>query len=470
MRNRRKTIAAAAALALTALLCLPPLQACTGPVEPPDTSPAPTETLPDPGPARTEPPDTGTEPAVVETDFIATPDEPDVFTVLCGADALKLDGLVAEQGAGTDDPLRLRQERLLAEYGVTLARRTSLSVADFVSRGALSGSDGADIMLAAATELIGLMHSGLLQDLSVTGIGLGEASEGVRTRLTRDLSFGGRVCMLFCDALTSDIGSSYCLEVRIPDGATQELTEGVAALCGLASSGGFTAGAFIAAQKELAAAAGVSDFFSVPDVGTAASLLAAAGGRIFTLSTLGVPGVSVRTASFRTAYETLSALCAAGGKEEGPARAVPAGNVKKGSALLPLPKADAVSRYVSYTDLSGCAAFAAPSGVVRGRRLAGLMSLLCSCSDGVREAALDRIVSGVPEDFDGDGMLKLVVDGQTAETAVWYGWGDLGEFIAGAAASGRSYTELTSDKDLSAREKAASAAIAIISERMAAAD
>ena len=85
----------------------------------------------------------------------------------------------------------------------------------------------------------------------------------------------------------------------------------------------------------------------------------------------------------------------------GPARAVPAGNVEKGSALLPLPKADAVSRYASYTDLSGCAAFAAPSGVVRGRRLAGLMSLLCSCSDGVREAALDRIVSGVPEDFDG---------------------------------------------------------------------
>ncbi len=429
-----------------------------------------TDALPTASPQTTAAPEPVTDPPVTETEFVTDPEEPTDFVIVCSPGALSLEKLFAD-GTGPDPSsaayaaLTRRDETLGSEYGVSLSRRGVTDVYADVRTGVLSGDGDFDVILSTASEGIRMMHSGLLQDLSETGIGLGAGADGARSGLARDLSVSGQVSLYFCDALLSDICSSYCLGFASPEDGTGLWDKTVSSLGQSALSGNFTVTALAEALKTLESLGGNGDVFGAGGLKGKLALLNAAGGRIFGLNSRGLPEVCLRQAAFSTAYTAASPLCAA----EGTAPLIypsSLGSLGEDAVFLPLPKVSADSRYVSFVDLDGCAVFSCPEGLVNGSRVSRLLTLLCLCSDGVRSGEKSRLASDRTGEFDENAAMDIILGSQTAECGLWYGWGDIDEYVASAMSAGTPVADLLADKDLAAREKAAAAAIAIIDGRL----
>ena len=464
VKTAGNTFVRLAAALLCAALTLCPVSCGGGSGE--ETSSGPqTSAEPSTGTAKT--PEYETDPPVTETEFVTDPEKPTDFVILCSPEALAAEPAFSADGSSSVIAAsKVRDGLLNSEYGVSLVVRASENIEEGVRNSRLSGDGECDVMLITAAQGIRLMHSGLLQDLSETGIGLGAGASGARSALTRDLSIHGCVGLYFCEALVSDIYSTYCLGLTPPETASEEWDNAVSGLIRAVSDGRFTFSVLSETLKKLETVRPGTGTVSTAGIKGRLSLLNSAGGRIFDLNSMGVPSVSIRRPEFRTAYGALSDLCSI--EEESYAasvRPVALGNLGGEDSFVPLPKAAEAASYVSFVDLDGCTVFASPDGLVHGARTARLVSLLCRCSAAVRSDAVSDVLSRCGCGESGNTMIDAVLRGQTAECGYWYGWGDLGEYIT-ANAAGTGIDVLLADKELASREKAAAAASAIIDGRV----
>ncbi|MBO7376134.1 MAG: hypothetical protein J6V01_03420, partial [Clostridia bacterium] len=100
----------------------------------------------------------------------------------------------------------------LAENGFAYSSTAVSDVLSSVKNAAASGDAGFDlIVFPCATNGALLLGEGLLQDLSLPGIGIDSDSPYVNRRVTSLLEYNGRTCFLSFDAFTSDLSSTFQL-------------------------------------------------------------------------------------------------------------------------------------------------------------------------------------------------------------------------------------------------------------------
>ena len=455
MRKIEKIAALCAAFALIVTA-----QACTG--EGPDDTSDP-ETTSSPSATQADTPETFYDPPVTETGEIITPDTPTVFTILYSDASLRNEQIFAAENAPDGNPLKERDAALKSKFGVTLAGLKKDSLTEYVKALDSSGLYAFDFMLITAGEGVSLFFAGRLQDLSEAGINVTPDTPGVNGSLTEASSFGGKVSLVFCDVLRSDIRAAYCIAADASSGSAKAAVTAKKA-AESAISGELTFSAFLELQKELGSDED-REGFVLPDGKAALALIEAGGGRIFTSGTDGLPAADISSSAFSKAYTAASALPHGSGDENGVFTVKKLGCISSGEGIIPLPKADKDAEYRSLTDVSAASVLAAPNGVRYGKRLSGLLAALCECSEGVRKSEIKSLAEISGQEYS-QQCAEIIVKSECGESAAIFGWGNLDEYFGSGLLAGESLSELTSAGTCKDRLKTVSAAVRILSEKL----
>ena len=399
---------------------------------------------------------------VIETGEIISPETPTSLALLYSDTSLKNETIFAAENAPDTDAYAVRDALMKKEYGVSMTGIKKSDLTEYVNACADSGEMYCDFMLVACSEGVRLMLNGRLQDVSEAGINITDDISWMNEDLCNALEFGGRLSLLFCDAIVSDLKSSHCLAINY-DRAADSVGPVAEKLAAMATNGSLTFEKMAALLSEVKPDDGC-DLISVPDGEAALAVIAGAGGSIFTYGADKLPSVNITSAGFVNAYETALKLNAATDRQS-VVTVKKLSDISGDEGIVPLPKSSETDDFRSYTDISGVSVLAAPDGVISGTRTGRLLSALCECSSGVRQSYIDGLATKSGREYSAS-CLAIIERSGYAEPAACYGWGNLDEYFASGLLNGDSSDTLISAKTCTDRMKVATEAIRIYSSKL----
>ena len=402
------------------------------------------------------------EEPVTQIEIILTPEDPRLFNILFSEDANKADMSVGADGS-TPENIAAAEAAMLGRYGVTLNKKLSASAADDIRTGTLSGTSEYTAVHLGLPEGVPLMIGGMLQNMSEGGIGITGETVGVNKALTSGFMFGSRLYLLFCNCLTSSLGSSYILSADITD---ETIKNAVLAAAETYTSAGFTLEDLLKLTESLRTDKKKDVLEIGGDMGLTA-VLAGFGGCVFARDASGLPACGVKSGEFASAYEGTLKLKAAAEKSA-PIKITRLSDAAPENVILPLPKLSPDEPYRTFADVTGCSVIAAPSGLANGSDLAQYVSILGMCTDdAVYGAAVKAINEKSP--LPGQTVSKIadiIAGGAVTDTSYVYGWADMWKFVLSGIDASVPLASLLSDRSLDARIKTVSAAASIYFQRM----
>lgn len=348
--------------------------------------------------------------------------------------------------------LSAREAALLADHNTVIKMTVSADIADRVKNGVLAAENDFDFMLIDPDAGAELLTYGALEAISEVGIGITPKTAGVRESLTESLTVGGDVYLLACDALISDLSSLRVIEYN---GA--KLSSDPAKM---AAEGAFTAELLLNYITELK-----TDSFAVGQ-GSTLALFSALGGEVFIKNEGGLPlSALAEDKDFSKKYQSALNLVERDSQTNRAAFTVTGiSPAAQGVTILPLPKADADSEYVTLADAGGLTLLAAPIGVVDGLRLAKLLNCLCVASGDLRSAERAKYIAQKGEY--GEPILSILENSARFDLGILLGWGDFDDYIADSLASGKTAAEMLDDRVVPLRNKAVETAAGILADRL----
>jgi hypothetical protein len=397
------------------------------------TAPAPPDTDESTAPPETEPP--------VKKDTLR-------IIMQTGVGEPMLSGLAAEKFKGILDA---REKALLYSHSAAIELSRTEDLVSKIKSVVLTSGTSFDLILTDPAIGGELMRSGLLEDLSGAGIAI-NTLPGTLAGITDSLSLGGRTYLFASAALASDITSSYGVVYNGAPLSSDPIAK--------AASGEFTAELML---TYIAEAKG-GDAFSLGS-SSPLTLYQGVGGKIFMRNDKGVPASALLdSVSFSLAYGKALRLYSAATAKTATFTVGKLSPLSAGGTWLPLPAANADAKYVTPIDASTASLFAAPAGVVSGKRLSGLVSALNSCSEDYRAAVVtDIIQNGTPKSKE---MLELIISNASLDLGITLGWGNIDSLIEDAIKSQMDPNTLLSDRMTVMRNDAVDVAAKIVAERL----
>lgn len=365
-----------------------------------------------------------------------------------GVGEAMLSGLAEEKYASVLDA---REKALLYSHSAAIELSRTDDLVSKIKNVALTSSSSFDLILTDPAIGGELMRSGLLEDLSGAGISI-DALPGTLAGITESLSLGGRTYLFASTALTSDITSAYAVKYNGAALSSDPVAK--------AASGEFTVELMLTYISESKSGDTLSLGSSSP-----LTLYSGVGGKVFIRDDKGVPASALLdSVAFKLAYgKALKLYIAASAKDSvftvGKLSPLPAGEV-----WLPLPCASADAEYVTPVDAKSLSLFAAPAGVVSGKRLSGLVDALNSHSGDYRAAIEGNITqNGGAKAAE---MLGVIIPETSLDLGILLGWGDIDTLIEDAITSQTAPDTLLSDRMTLMRNEAVDAAAKIVAARL----
>ncbi len=380
------------------------------------------------------------------------------FSVLRSA-ASEEDIFASENSGETVGISESKIRSALAENGFVYSSTAVSDVFSTVKKAAASGDAGFDLIVFPCAKYGALLlGEGLLQDLSLPGIGLDSDSHYVNRKVTSSLEYNGRTYFLSFDAFTSDLASTLLLALGVDfDGAREALS---AAADG---NGSLTLESFYGILSE---AEDPSGYLVEAD---ALAVYEAFGGRIVSGDNSGGAGVVpvlFETASLAAFDLANGFLRNTDGSDTAAAIFLYAADADDYSVKLPVPAVDASSGYRCPVSLKTVNAVAVPSGILRGSHLSQALSVIGKCTEGLRSDAVNRYF-GTDSYNGGAGVADVILASQTAEAGELFTWGDLASMV-GSLVSSSSVTSagLSGESRLQRAVKAFLSAEAIVFNKL----
>ena len=349
--------------------------------------------------------------------------------------------------------LSAREAALFADHNTIIRASVSADIVDRVKNGVLSSNNDFDFLILNTFAGAELLTYGALEALSEVGIDITPTTSGVHTSLTESLSIGGGTYLVACDALISEMSSLRVIEYGGAALSSDPLK--------MAAEGKFTVELLLNYISELK-----NDAFAV-EQSSILALFSAVGGEVFVRNGKGIPQSSLsEDRDFSEKYENALGLL----KQDSGTNRTAAFTVteispaREGVSILPLPKADADSEYVTLADASSMSLLAAPVGVVDGVRLAKLFNCLCVASGDLRAAERAKYIDSKSE-F-GEPIFAILEDSVRLDLGIILGWGDIDDYIADSLAGGKSAKNMLGDRVATMRNKAVETAAGILAERL----
>ncbi len=348
--------------------------------------------------------------------------------------------------------LDAREQKLLSEHAIALELSKTQNITEKIEKDVLAGDCDYDLLLLDSATGINMLCSGLLENLSEAGIEITPDSIGIHKGITESLTVGKGTYLLCGDALVSNLTSAYALRYNGAKLSSDPAEKAIA--------GGFTVELMLAYISELK-----TDAFSLGST-SFLTLFTAIGGEIFTKDEHGIPVSSLEAdTGFATKYDAALSLAS---KDQSSSRAVftvtKLSPLSEGEIYLPMPKASADIEYCSPIDADTISLFAAPKGVIGGKRLTDLLKALNLASYDYKDAVCGRIVG--KGGTEAEQMLGIIETSMRLELGSLLGWGDLDEYIAEGMKKGTSAEALLSDRMTAMRNKAAETAAGIVADRL----
>jgi hypothetical protein len=187
-------------------------------------------------------------------------------------------------------------------------------------------------------------------------------------------------------------------------------------------------------------------------------------GDIFTKNEKGVPTSAITSASgFSLAYG--EALKLSGASSDNAIFTLEKlSPLAEGATYLPIPKASRDLEYSSPVDESTLSLFAAPAGVISGKRLVSLINALCEASHDYRELARTEICNGGGEKA--REMLDIIEKSTELDLGILLGWGDLYDYLEKGINNSKTADEILADRMTEMRNKAADTAASILADKL----
>ena len=349
--------------------------------------------------------------------------------------------------------LSAREAALLADHNTVIIMSSCADIVDRVKNGVLAASNDFDFMLLNVDAGAELLTYGALEALSEAGIGITPKTAGVRESLTESMTVGASVYLIACDALISDLSSFSVIEYNGAKLSSDPVKKAV--------DGEFTAEALLNYVTELK-----TDSLSV-DQDSILALFCAVGGEVFVKNGNGLPLSALSDdKDFSKKYENALGLL----KNHSQTNSKTVFTVTKisparaGVTLLPLPKENSGSEYVTLADAGSLTLLAAPIGVVDGLRLAKLFNCLCVASGDVRFAERAKFID--KNNQYGEPVLSILESSAKLDLGILLGWGDIDDYIADSLASGKTAGDMLGDRVVPLRNKAIETAAGILAERL----
>lgn len=349
--------------------------------------------------------------------------------------------------------LSAREAALLSDHNTVIRVTGSADIVEQVKNGVLSADNDFDFMLLNADAGAELLTYGALEALSEVGIDITPKTAGVRESLTDSLTVGGSVYLVACDALVSDLSSLQVIEFNGASLSSDPVQK--------AADGAFTVELLLNYIAELK-----TDSFAVKQDSMLA-LFSGVGGKVFVENENGLPTSALTEDwDFAGKYETALSLIKNNSQTNSTAAFTVTGiaPVREGVTVLPLPKANSESKYVTLTDAGALTLLAAPIGVVDGARLAKLFNCLCVASGDLRAAERAKFID--TDNQYSEPILSMLENSARLDLGILLGWGDIDKYITDSLASGRSAEDMLGDRMASMRNKAAETAAGILADRL----
>lgn len=375
----------------------------------------------------------------------SAPEKKDTLSVIMqtGVGEPILSGLADEKYAALLDA---REKALLYEHntGIELSRTDDLVTK--IKNTVQTSENRFDLILTDPAVGGELIRSGLLEDLSGAGIEINSLS-GTVGSITQSLALGKRTYLFASKALVSDITSAYGIRYNGAKLSSSPVDKALA--------GDFTLELMLTYISESS--------FALTDA-SPLELYQGVGGKIFISDSLGVPMSALRdSVAFSLAYaKTLKLTISATNDSKAVFKAEKLSPLASGEYWLPLPKANADAKYVTPLDASSLSLFAAPAGVVSGKRLARLADALAGLSSDYRAA--------VHSEINGKGgsaeALALITESTRLDLGSVLGWGNIDDLINDALKAQTAPDALLADRITVMRNEAVDAAAKIVAERL----
>ena len=349
--------------------------------------------------------------------------------------------------------LSARESALLADHNTVVRVTASADIVERIKNGVQTSNNDFDFLLLNAAAGAELLTYGALEALSEVGIGITPKTAGVRESLTESLTVGGEAYLVACDALISDLSSLKVIEYNGAALSSDPLQK--------AADGDFTVEALLNYIAELK-----TDSFAV-EQNSLLAIFSGVGGKVFVENEKGLPlSALTEDKDFSKKYETALALIKNDSQTNRTAAFTVTGisPVRDGVTILPLPKANSESEYVTLTEAGTLTLLAAPIGVVDGVRLAKLFNCLCVASGDLRAAERAKYID--TNNQYSEPILSIIESTAQLDLGIMLGWGDIDEYIASSLASGKSAKDMLADRVASMRNKAVETATKILADRL----
>lgn len=349
--------------------------------------------------------------------------------------------------------LSARESALLADHNTVIRVTASADIVERIKNGVQTSNNDFDFLLLNAAAGAELLTYGALEALSEAGIGITPKTAGVRESLTESLTVGGEAYLVACDALISDLSSLKVIEYNGAALSSDPLQK--------AADGDFTVEALLNYIAELK-----TDSFAV-EQNSLLAIFSGVGGKVFVENEKGLPlSALTEDKDFSKKYETALALIKNDSQTNRTAAftVTEISPVRDGVTILPLPKANSESEYVTLTEAGTITLLAAPIGVVDGVRLAKLFNCLCVASGDLRAAERAKYIDA--NNQYSEPILSIIESTAQLDLGIMLGWGDIDEYIASSFASGKSAKDMLADRVVSMRNKAAETAAKILADRL----
>lgn len=403
---------------------------------------------------------------------------PTEFTVLC-ENGTELDMFVsADAGDVLSRTVFERNALLFEQYGITLIEERSDDIASRVANDIMAEDKGYDMLLLSAKTAPSLIMSGAMADLGSIA-GFSSDASGYSSRVIEGVSIGGRYYLTAGDATPSLVRSASAMLINTE---LAKIINSDVSIFTMAKNGHFTYETMLkmsSAIAELDSSENQSSAFAIRlGAEDAISLFFSGGGKFFevndvtdVLSSADFDGDNLEI------YKSIMSLYGISDdnpdytEKNGNAAVTPLFTVssigefealaaeKAPFALLPMPKMSVIQAdYHCGIDLSKAVFTALPKG--SGETEVAVMNLIYSTSDGIRASMLDIC------DPDKRGMSELVYKNMDADVLTLFGFGDLPSLLASCV--NEAMTAKAFSIKAAERSTAATAALSIISEKLAA--
>lgn len=347
-----------------------------------------------------------------------------------------------------------REKALLYGHSAEIELSKAENLEKTIENTVLSGTGRYDLILTSPLAGIGLLNSGLLENLASAGISITPDRVGINKSLTESLSVGGGVYLFSSDALVSDTGATYAIRYS-GDALSSDPVEKTLA-------GEFTAELLLTYDAETS-----GDNIFLTDGASPLVLYHGLGGNVFTQNEIGIPSSAVSDSPlFRTAYDEALKLysASASAKENAIFRIAKLSSLTGNEIHLPLPKATLDAEYVSPMDHTAVSIFAAPAGVISGSRLCALVDALNSSSHEYRETIRKSVYASGAER---SAQTFEIIESHTClDVGTLFGWGDISEHIENGLKNNKSADEILADRLTEMRNKAAETAASILAGKL----